>query len=807
MALFFRLLRYTLLAMVAAVFSAMLLAAGLYIYLAPSLPDIETLRDVQLQVPLRVYSNDGRLISEYGEVRRIPLQYQEFPKPLIDAILAAEDNRFFEHPGVDYQGLLRAAINLVKTGDRSQGGSTITMQVARNFFLSRERTYTRKLNEILLALKIEGELSKEEILELYLNKIYLGHRSYGFAAAAQVYYGKPVAELSLDQFAMIAGLPKAPSAYNPVSNPQRALLRRDYVLRRMLEVGHITPVAYREAFSTPDVARLHVASSDVDAHYVGEMVRAEMLRLYGEHAYTTGLHVYTTLGSAHQDAANRALRNNLIAYDQRHGYRGPLTRTELTADSDPDIIRTSLTNHRRVAELHAALTIELNEEYALFQTADGAIQRVTWENMSWARRYIDVNRLGPIPVKPGDILQVGDIVHIRQFDGENWQLAQLPDVAGALVSLRPTDGAVLALVGGYDFFHSKYNRVTQAERQPGSIFKPFIYSAALEHGFTAASVINDAPVVFADSNLESEWRPSNYSGRFYGPTRFRDALVNSRNLVSIRIMESVGIGNTVRFMERFGFNSSRLPRDLSLSLGSAAITPFDLVRGYSVFANGGYLIEPYFIQRIEDSDGNILFQANPPLACDSCNAVTPNTLLDPALDGTSQIPQAKLAPRTVDARNIYIMHSIMEDVIRHGTGRRALQLGRNDLGGKTGTTNEQRDAWFAGYNADVVSAAWVGFDNPQPLGHQETGARAALPIWIDYMREALRDVVEHGLTQPDGIVSVRIDPQTGEHSSNLNPHAIFELFRTEDAPKASPMHGQNEGGESPTGDGVAVDIF
>ena len=798
MRFFFYLLRYTLLAMAAAFFSAIFAVAGVYLYLAPDLPDIETLRDVRLQVPLRIYTQDGDLISEFGEIRRIPLHYDEFPEPLIAAILAAEDTRFFEHPGVDYQGLLRAAINLAKTGDRTQGGSTITMQVARNFFLTRERTYIRKLNEILLALKIERELVKEEILELYLNKIYLGHRAYGFAAAAQVYYGKPISELGLDQFAMIAGLPKAPSAYNPISNPRRAQLRRDYVLRRMLEVGYIDQGEFEQAINTQDIAQLHIPQAAVNAHYVAEMVRTQLLQQYGEAVYTEGLHVYTTLDSRHQQAANRAVRDHLFDYDRRHGYRGPLGHLEMTAEMDAEAIRQALAPYRNVGELRVALVTGVAEDHVQIQLPDGTPQRIDWEAMSWARAYINVNRLGPAPKQPAEILKVGDVIHARATT-EGWQLSQLPNVSGALVSLNPQDGALLALVGGFDFFHSKFNRATQAERQPGSVFKSFIYAAALEHGFTAASVINDAPVVFADRNLESEWRPSNYSGRFYGPTSFRDALANSRNLVSIRIMESIGTGNAVRFMERFGFDTSRLSRDLSLALGSASLTPYELTRGFAVFANGGYLVEPYFIQRIEDEAGNILFEASPTLACETCLAATEDSLFPDSLaESTPGAEQEELlpeiskpflrqAPRTVDERNIYLMNSIMTDVIRRGTGRRALQLGRTDLAGKTGTTNEQRDAWFAGYNGHVVSTAWVGFDTPQPLGNQETGARAALPIWIDYMRVALEGQPAYHYPRPDGIVSVRIDPQTGQYAAGDSSNAIFELFRSEHAPQP-PLH-------------------
>lgn len=804
MRLFFRLLRYTLLASFATAFSAVLAAAALYLYLAPDLPEIDSLRDVRMQVPLRIYSQDGQMISEYGEVRRIPLRYDEFPQQLIDAILAAEDARFFEHPGVDYQGLMRAAVNLVLTGDRSQGGSTITMQVARNFFLTRERTYTRKLNEILLALKIEAELDKEHILELYLNKIYLGHRAYGFAAAAQTYYGKPVAELSLDQHAMIAGLPKAPSAFNPISNPRRAQIRRDYVLRRMFEEGYIDQATLEQTLLTPDTARLHRATAEVNAHYVGEMVRNEMIRVYGDTAYTEGLHVYTTIIPEHQHAANAALRNNLIAYDRRHGYRGPVATTDLSAQSDLAEIRAALSNHRRVGGLLPALVLSVDDDAAILHSADDEQLSIAFEDMNWARPYLSANSMGPVPVKPADILSSGDIVYLQAKDDERWELGQIPDVAGALVSLAPQDGAVLALVGGFDFFHSKYNRVTQAERQPGSVFKPFVYSAALEHNFTAASVVNDAPVVFDDPNLESEWRPSNYSGRFYGPTRFRDALVRSRNLVSIRIMESVGVANTVNFMQNFGMDPATLPRDLSLSLGSAALTPLELTRAYAVFANGGFLIEPYFIQRIEDNDGNILYQADPALACDPCTAPSDEAADLFRADSEQPLALPNQAPRTIEARNAYIMNSIMEDVIRHGTGRAALRLGRNDLGGKTGTTNEQRDAWFSGFNGDVVSTAWVGFDNPQPLGNRETGARAALPMWIDYMGEALAGRPENTLSQPEGIVSVRIDPDTGEYAGGSSASGIFELFRSELAPQPSLLpsprtdHGTSSGGGSVT---------
>jgi penicillin-binding protein 1A len=782
---------------------------SLYLYLEPKLPSIETLKDVRLQVPLRVYSKEGRVIAEFGEMKRVPLRYEQFPPELVHAFLAAEDNRFFEHPGVDYQGLLRAAVHLLRTGDRGQGGSTITMQVARNFFLSREKTYTRKLNEILLSLKIEKELTKEEILELYLNKIYLGKRAYGAAAAAQIYYGMELEELNLPQLAMIAGLPKAPSTYNPVINPERAVLRRNYVLGRMRELGYIDEERYQAAVNAPDAAAVHALNAELDAPYVAEMVRAEMIERYGTDAYTYGYKVFTTIDARLQEAANRAYHTNLMDYDRRHGYRGAEGHHELEPSDGVEEWGEVLKAYGSVGGLEPALVVTLTEDRAVCYLRDGSLQVIPWEGMAWARPHIDENTVGKEPEKPADILHVGDIVRIEKDDKDSWLLAQVPEVAGALVSLQPSDGALLALNGGFDFYHSKFNRATQAERQPGSNFKPFIYSAALEQGFNLASIINDAPVVFEDSKLESEWRPENYSGKFYGPTRLHEALVNSRNLVSIRLLQSIGIRPAINYVTNFGFDPERLSRDLSLALGSASITPYELVRGYATFANGGFLIEPYFIQRIEDSDGNVLYQADPLIACDdncadfippppeaqeseATTADAPTTAVEEAAqegEGEQLEPLfeelhlPRPAPRTIDKRNVYLIRTMMQDVIRQGTGRRALQLGRNDLAGKTGTTNEQQDAWFSGYNNDVVTTVWVGFDNPQPLGSSETGARAALPMWIDYMREALRGRPEAAMKQPEGMVSARIDAATGQFTTADNPNAIFEMFRVEDVPQ------------------------
>ncbi|HEY9148575.1 MAG TPA: penicillin-binding protein 1A [Gammaproteobacteria bacterium] len=836
----FRLLPIFLWGMLATGLLGLVAGAGLYLYLVPKLPEIDALKDVRMQVPLRVYSRDGKLIAEFGEMKRIPLRYDQLPEQMVQAVLAAEDNRFFEHPGVDYQGLMRAAFHLIRTGERGQGGSTITMQVARNFFLSREKTYTRKLNEILLSLKIEQELSKEQILELYLNKIYLGKRAYGAAAAAQVYYGKELDQLNLAQLAMIAGLPKAPSAYNPIINPERALLRRNYVLRRMHELAFISDEQFDQALNAPVTAEEHGFTTEMSAPYLAEMVRAEMLDQYGEETYTYGYNVYTTVDSRLQSAANQALRNNLLAYEHRHGYRGAEKHVELPQQAQSSDWQAALEGMSTIGGLQPALVTAVAEKEAEFALRDGSQHTLPWAGMEWARPYISENFVGDEPKKAADILKPGDVVRVEQNAEGEWQLSQVPEVSAALVSLNPVNGALLALTGGFDFYHSKFNRVTQAQRQPGSNFKPFLYSAALANGFTPASIINDAPVVFTDSALESDWRPENYSGRFYGPTRLREALVNSRNLVSIRLLQSIGINTAINYAGNFGFSRDRLPRDLSLSLGSGTLTPFELARGYATFANGGFLIEPHFIQRIEDSDGTILFEANPAIACDErcreeleverrlasqlaadllgfaepepldaaeIGASMPETGLDG--EAEEETPQAvRFAPRTVEARNVYLIRSIMQDVIQRCTGRRALQLGRRDLAGKTGTTNDQHDAWFSGFNSDVVTTAWVGFDTPQPLGNRETGAQAALPMWIDYMREALRDRPHHTMPQPDGMVTVRIDATTGVYTSPDNPDAIFELFPVEDAPQ--PDSSFANGGDSASGSSggnISEDLF
>ena len=776
----------------------------------PKLPDIDTLKDVRMQVPLRIYTHDGSLIAEFGEKRRTPIEIEHTPKKLIEAFIAAEDDRFYEHPGVDWQGILRAVYVLVTTGEKKEGGSTITMQVARNFFLSREKSYTRKLNEIFLALKIERELSKDEILQLYLNKIYLGQRAYGVGSAAQVYYGKNVNELTLAQMAMIAGLPKAPSASNPVSYPQKALQRRTYVLKRMLDLGYITQQEFDEANKEPITASLHSPDVEIEAPYIAEMVRQEMLNRYGEDAYSNGYNVYTTIRNRNQVAANQALREALLEYDRRHGYRGPEHHVDLAKLEDEEAWRQLLETYPAIGNLYPALVTEVRDKSASVYLAGIGSVDIEWSGMDWARPYLTENSRGPEPQSAGDILKPGDIVRIVENDKGQWMLSQLPEVEGALVSMDPNNGAALALVGGFDFYRSKFNRVTQAKRQPGSSFKPFVYSAALEAGYTAASIINDAPVVFDDPGIEDIWRPENYSGRYFGPTRMRVALYKSRNLVSIRLLHGMGIPFALKHIKKFGYNVDQLPHNLSLALGSGAVSPWQHASAYCILANGGYRVEPYFIDRIEDVDHNVLFQADPLVVCRDCekdqNAGEKDTAA-PAQDTDTTAAQAppapptqadantaapeqeqqehpaRIAPRVINAENIWIMNSMTRDVIKKGTGRGARVLKRDDLSGKTGTTNDQRDAWFAGYNPYIVAVTWVGFDNFQPLGNYETGARAALPMWIKYMRVALQGVPETILERPPGLVMARIDPETGQLASPENPDAIFEVFRSRYAPK------------------------
>ena len=824
---------------------AAVISVGGYFYLNPKLPSIEGLSNVQLQVPLRIYSSDGELMGEFGVKRRTPKKLDEIPKLMRQAFLSAEDDRFFEHPGVDYQGILRAVVHLVMTGQRGQGGSTITMQLARNFYLSSEKTYLRKLNEILLALKIERELDKEKILELYLNKIYLGNRSYGVAAASRIYYGLHLDELSLAQIAMIAGLPKAPSSYNPIANPERATIRRNYVLSRMHQLDFITTLEFDENREAPVTAERHRSELAVHAPYVNEMARAEIVKQFASEAYVRGLKVYTTIDKRLQNAANDSLWNGLVAYDKRHGYRGVnrhvelnkedtdqsaltqagvdqatekgLTENELTDDvisldvDDESIVEDTqselvalLENDRDYGRFLPALILSVNdalsanaevdaeknrtnkvlpkdEQFAMALIKDGNQIRIPWSGIEWAREYISVNRIGDEIQNISEVIKPGDVVWLAHDSVTGWSLAQIPEVQGALVSVNPNTGAIQALKGGFDFTHSKFNRVVQAKRQAGSGFKPIIYAAALDKQYTPATLINDAPVVFEDAALEGAWRPENYSGKTYGPTRLRKALYKSRNLVSIRILRSIGIKPAKQYAQNFGLNYNELPHDLSLSLGSAELSPLQMSRIYSVFANGGYLTEPYLIQRIEDADGSILYEADPAVACTSCVIAEQKWSADIVEDDAlAKLP--KQAEQTIEPRLAFQMNSLLQDVVLRGTGRRALALGRKDLAGKTGTTNDQRDAWFNGYSPDLVTTTWVGFDQLKSLGNKETASRASLPIWVDYMRVALSGKPERQLPRPDGLVTMKINVETGKAATDADTDTVFEIFRKERAP-------------------------
>ena len=805
--------------------------AGGYFYLNPKLPSIEGLSNVQLQVPLRIYSSDGALMGEFGEKRRTPKKLEEIPELMQQAFLSAEDDRFFEHPGVDYQGILRAVVNLVMTGERGQGGSTITMQLARNFYLSSEKTYLRKLNEILLALKIERELDKEKILELYLNKIYLGNRSYGVAAAAQTYYGVDLDGLTLAQIAMIAGLPKAPSTYNPIVNPDRATIRRDYVLSRMYQLEFINAEQYEEQRNAPVTARRHSSAIAVYAPYVNEMARAEIVKQFGDEAYVRGLNVYTTINKRLQQAANDSIWNGLVAYDKRHGYRGVIRHVELdpenteapamTVDGETeggkpalvDILKDDQNYGRFVPALILSvnddISTDANAEQAKNAAAedasierrsatamlkDGSKVRIPWSGIQWAREYVSVNRVGKELQKVSDVIKPGDVVWLANNPVTGWSLAQIPEVQGALVSVNPNTGAIQALTGGFNFEHSKFNRVVQAKRQAGSGFKPIIYAAALDKKYTPASLINDAPVVFEDSALEGEWRPENYSGKTFGPTRLREALYKSRNLVSIRILRDIGLKHATQYAKNFGLDSKELRYDLSLALGSAELSPLQMARVYSVFANGGYLTKPYLIQRIEDADGSILYEADPAVACASC-VIAEQRWSSDVVDEDSLGKLPKQAKRTLEPRLAFQMNSILQDVVLRGTGRRAMSLGRKDLAGKTGTTNDQRDAWFNGYNPDLVTTTWIGFDQLKPLGSKETGSSAALPVWIDFMKVALAGTFEKQLPRPDGLVTMKINAETGQAATDADTNTVFEIFRKENVPAT----GGAEPGESPAG--------
>ena len=778
---------------------------GAYYYVSPSLPAAETIRDIPLQIPLRIFSRDGRLISEIGQSRRVLVGFDEVPPHVVNAFIAAEDRRFWEHPGVDYRGILRALFQLVTTGGIEGGGSTITQQLARSYFLNLDQTAERKFKEASLAVRIEKEFSKQKIIELFLNKMFFGQRAYGVSAAARVFFDKDLEELNVAEAATLAGVLPAPSRYNPVRDPERAGNRRSYVLGRMLKLDFIDERTYDEAMALPVESRLHGTAIELEADYVAEMVRREMLSRYGDATYTAGYQVVTSLDSRLQSAATYALRNGLLEFTRRRGYRGPIDTVELT----PEILALPFSEwpaeFRQAMDRYApgglsvALVVATNEnDGADILLIDGERHTIPWNGINWAKPFIDPETTGPAPEAVSDVLSVGDLIHVMPTTAGTWALAQPPEVQGAVVSVDPYDGAITSLVGGFDFAVSKFNRATQSARQPGSSFKPFIYSAALEHGNTPATVVLDAPVVINSSELEAVWRPINYGGRFYGPTRLREALVRSMNLVSVRLLLfDTGVGNAVRHIAKFGFGDAALPRNGSLALGGGAASPLDMAQGYATIANGGYAVKPYVIDAIYGPEGETLYRTEPQLVCNECEIEIgdgpyleplPEMTLEEMADiGTSYRPDASVAPelfenvntasRAITVQNAFLIQDMMRDVIRRGTGRRARVLGRGDLSGKTGTSNDRRDAWFGGLNGDLASVVWVGYDEFLPLGPGEEGSRTALPIWIEFSRIALKGVPENQMPEPDGIVTVRIARDTGCPARAGEGNATFEMFR------------------------------
>jgi penicillin-binding protein 1A len=788
------------------------LISGAYVFVQPSLPSVEAMRQIELQVPLRVYSRDGKLIAQIGEQRRIPVTYDEVPEMVRQAFIAAEDDQFFQHSGFDYPGIARSLLVNVVPGRRLQGASTITQQTARNLFLTQDRTWRRKVQEMFLTYRIEREFSKQEILGLYLNVISFGKRTYGVAAAADYYFGKDLGELSLAEAATLARVPQAPSRYNPISNPEAAAERRRYVLRRMREIGYIDEATEQRAIAEKVRAREHAQSFDVEAPYLAEMARLELVKRLGAAAQNEGFKIYTTIDPRMQSAANRAVRAGLIDYDRRHGWRGGVERVTLQGTDAEDTLEDLLVGRPSSDPLLPAVVVQVGPKAARVYVRGKGYANIEWEGLSWARRKIG-SGTGAAPKAASEIVARGDLVYVTltatKATGKegatdaappslNARLAQMPEAASALVALKPDDGAILALVGGFDYFDAKsgkFNRATQAQRQPGSGFKPFLYSAALENGFTAASLILDAPFVIDDSSMEEAWRPENSSGEFYGPTRLREALVKSRNLVSIRLLQAIGMSPAMAWAERFGFERARLPRNLTLALGTNSATPLQVATAYAVFANGGYRVQPWFIDRIEDPKGEIVFQAAPRRA--GCAAE------DNAAGATGcNLPEALRAPRAISAANAWLMTDFMREAVVRGTGVRARALGRSDIAGKTGTTNESRDTWFNGYSRSVVATVWVGFDQAQPLGEGEEGSRTAVPIWTDFMRDALAGVPQRGWPMPEGLVQARVSLGTGGLASVDDPDGIFETFMLDRMPTGGILGGNEMAGVGTSGVGT-----
>lgn len=841
MRIFKRLLRWALIACLSGLLLAVIAVGVAYWLIAPRLPDVAELKDYHMQVPLRVLSADGKLIASFGETRRIPVSIDRVPDKLKNAVLSAEDADFYSHPGVDWHGIVRAAWHVISSGgDKGSGGSTITQQVARNFFLSPEKLYTRKLTEIFIALRMEDKLTKNQILDLYLNKMFLGHRSYGVAAAAYYYYGKTLDQLTIAECATIASTFQLPSLVNPINNPKRMLARRNWVLGQMREHRFINQAEYQQAIAETNHAGPHEPPIEVDAPYLAEMVRQQVLGRLGNEALTEGYVVKTTVNSARQQSAVNAVRAGLLAYDRRHGWRGAEAHKDLPEGAGPADFDRILDGYNDISQLQPGLVTSVTAEAATVYLGAGKSVQLKLPAVAWARPYISENRVGARPKSVAAVLKRGDVIRVAHSDpassdgssndanddskksaGEGeWMLSQIPGAQAGLASIRPEDGAIQALVGGFSFLRSKFNRATMAARQPGSSFKPYIYSAAFERGFTPASIINDAPLALPDpSRPGGLWTPSNDDGKFDGPMRLRTALVLSKNLVSVRLLDAIGVGFARDYATRFGFSKDQLPNNLSLALGTASVSPMSMARGFAVFANGGYLVTPYFISEIDDRSGKPVYQANPARACRSCEArllqntppgpPPPDTpTAQPAAAGSMSNPANSasvgdvilpadahgdgqhppmLAPHVIDIRNDYLMTSLMKDVILHGTGAAARKLDRADLAGKTGSTNDHRDAWFVGFNGDLSTAVWVGFDNFSSLGRAngvgEFGAQAALPIWMDYMGAALKGLPEDSLPIPPGISTVLINRQSGLPTSPDDPNAMQEIFKVEDVDK------------------------
>ena len=758
---------------------------ALFLYLDPQLPEAEAYRHYRYETPLRILTHDGKLIAEFGERRLIPIALRDAPDLYLQGVIATEDKRFYTHSGIDWISLANDMVELVFEPEVVRGASTITMQLPRNVAdLSRDKTVIRKVKEMLLALKIERELTKDEILELYINVVPFGKRAYGVKAASYTYYNKPPNELTLPQLAMLAGVPKRPEAGNPINGPEWALDRRNLVLRRMRDASVITLDEYEDAVATPITAKVYTRQLDIHAPYPAEIARKELLNLYGDDIYT-GFSIYTSIDFEQQAAAQQAIRTELEAYDRTYGYRGPEGRIDRTMPVESML--EVLESYSPIYDFEPAVVLSVETRSATILRASGNEETIRWQGIEWAKRALDDAYVGAAPTEASDVLSVGDVIRTRMNEGE-WVLAQIPAVSGALVAVDPKTGGVSALVGGYSFEVNQFNHATQARRQPGSSFKPFVYSAALHHGVTPATVFLDAPLVFEDPSMEGSYRPKNDGGTYRGPTRLREALMRSINLVSIRVLTSVGGNKVVDYLPRFGFDTTQMPSNTQVAIGggSLAYSPLEMASAYSVFANGGYKIQPHLIEKVIGRDGSVLYEPKYPVVCDDCEEAAGLQASVNGELGSTDLSEATqiLAPRVIDPRNAFLMNSMLRDVVRRGTGSKALELNRGDLAGKTGTTDEALDTWFNGFHPKLVATVWVGFPQQQSLGRFEYGSTRPLSIWMKFMEKALLDVSNHPLRQPNGIVRVRIDPETGQLASHAQSNAIFEYFRDENSPAA-----------------------